>query len=329
MGIKANVAEFLRNQDVRSMIFLHGDNRQTYLHKAQFNDTTDFIYGCGGYRGSPLSFKGKMEWQGFIHHPTLTISELGYEIRSMIGYDTGLEDFGIITVSVSDINKKYLEQLGTEVLKIATRYGLFDAAKQGNLQPQSYINSWGRLVQDEDCESMIRRSAELASKAYAEHKTEIPYTPYFPNATLTESEIVEFLDDGGLFTKTKANKFFTESTPSISNAVLLNHLTNKHLDELNSAEGGHSKFRAMADSITDQKTVTLDVVRDSVPLTVKYDAEHLKRCLKNTDNSIWNWNMDAPSRREFENTYGKRADLLASDIVAIRYGKKTLWEKGE
>ena len=321
-NIKEKVAEFLKNRDVRDKIFLQDGGRQAYLYKVKYNDTTDFIYGCYGYRESPLSFKGKMEGQGFIHYPTMMLNAAGYEMRSISGFES---DYGFATTDEIEISSKYAEMLSAEVIKLAEIAGLFDAVKQGDYQIQPIVDSWGRH-QEDDLESVVDRSKELANKAYAEHKIEISYTPYFPKVALSEAEIVEFLDDGELFVKNKANKFFAENKPNISNAIFLDYLINKHLISLNSAEGGHSKFRAMADSITDQKTVTLDVVRDGVPLTIKYDAEYLKRCLKNTENSIWNWNMDAPSRREFEKTYGKRAELMASDIVAIRYGKKTLWE---
>ena len=317
MDIKASLVEFLKNRDVRDIIFSIKGDRQTYLCKVKYNDTTDFIYGCYGYRESPLSFKGKLEGQGFIHYPTMMLNAAGYEMRSMIGFESNLSEYGFVMTDETIINSRYNEMLRSAVIKIVEDQGLFDAVREGKIEPKNDNHVY-----------MIESAKERAKQGFVDHQTEILYVPYLRDINkLTSDEVVAFLDNDTKFVNTRAAEYYAKESDNISDSILLNYMANKELEGMNNGNGIHTDFRAMADSITDQKTLTLDILRDGKSLTVKYDAERLKWSLKGMDGKPGNWNMDAPSRKQFETLFGRHEDMRVIDIVAIRYGKKTLWER--
>lgn len=324
---KENIIKFLTDRDIRSAFFKDNGGSKTYLHKARHSGTTDIIYGWCGYNGRPLSCTGKLDGQGFIHYPTKTLGQVGYYFKAILEKDGALDESGYIRLSAIEIEKNYRDKLTAEIVDIASRQDLFRAAEQGTLEPQPVTDRWGRLEDGNDIKSMVQMSKGVANGAYAEHKTEIPYIPHTPNMDLGESDLLHFLDNETTFVKERADRFFADNLQKISNDILLNHLSNKYLNALNAVEGDHSKIRGMADIITCQKTVTLDIVKGDVPLTIKYDAASLKWCLRNRDRRIPDWHMPAQSNREFTSTYGRRAELSIEDIVAIRYGRNTLWSK--
>ena len=116
----------------------------------------------------------------------------------------------------------------------------------------------------------------------------------------------------------------------MKNARLINQSLDRlprvimRLAQLTATPGDHHLVRAIASSIHDEKMVRLEVERDGKSLTVRIEARGLKYNGA-TDYAVWD--LDAPSRREFESAFGNSSYILPGEIKRILYGANVLYER--
>ena len=73
-----------------------------------------------------------------------------------------------------------------------------------------------------------------------------------------------------------------------------------------------------------RQTVNVTICKEGKEMTFKYEARYLRydcgRCYST-------WNMPTSSRWQFDDLYGKGAELYPTDITRITYGRKVIYEK--
>ena len=92
--------------------------------------------------------------------------------------------------------------------------------------------------------------------------------------------------------------------------------------------GEYENYTAMKQIIRSipekSQTVNVTICKEGKEMTFKYEARYLRydcgRCYST-------WNMPTSSRWQFDDLYGKDAEIYPTDITRITYGRKVIYEK--
>lgn len=296
---------FILDQSRRDYRYQEGE-RWHIIVKVAYNEAIDFMYTRYCYKSaSPLEIKGNLEYAGFVHYPTGRIFDCGLRVFDY------LDDSGCIPA---------------ETLKGEAQQAIYDEVRRrvGNT-PQS-VTDEAEPVRDERAEYKQYGADREAREAFFSGIDVIEYKPYIPLEPDTGNYMNMVMDMDG-FVDGRVGDFIRTHARGINERLWEISVTQEKLEALRCTPGIHHTTRAIARCIEeDMKTVTLHLDKEGRQLAIKYEARML-RCANITDYS--GWHMDAPGRRAFEATFGKRARLYPADIEKITYGKKTLYEREE
>lgn len=142
-----------------------------------------------------------------------------------------------------------------------------------------------------------------------------------------EDAMIASLDDPDAFVENESLYYVKKNANSI-NTALENYrkVRAEYMKLLLEENGDHYMRKAIAEAVKDSsaKTVNLDLDKDGKQLTVKIEA----RTMLYASCSYYSaYNLDAESRRRFEETFGRSADIFAKDIVRITYAKNAIYER--
>ena len=152
------------------------------------------------------------------------------------------------------------------------------------------------------------------------------YKPYFKLDTYSTANFIDILHRREKTIQQFAERFILKNANAINDRLWQISVVTEKLRELNATPGEHHIHRKIAQSIDPKlmKTVSVKVKKDGKEMSGKIDAIELARA---NGNNYATYRMDAPTRRTFERTFGRSAELYASDIVRIAYGRKTLYAR--
>ena len=313
---------FLKDRDAHHLIITAKNRYDIVFVKFKRSESFDFIYGASQSKlldapkdgdGLPLPNGEDLDWQGFFHFPTLSLCRPGNLVYSAIGYNPDFSKYGIREMLMEDVNREYTKTVDNILLSMMKRDGPFEGCEDEKVPEVT-----------PDAEDQAKR---IAYSAYMDGQDVIHYE--LPRAfwSLEKYNVIGFIEGNLSFIDERIDEYYKNNKKHLERGLLVTRLANSELRRMNATPGSHSICREMAKSITTQKMVLLDIVKNGVPLTVKYKADSLKRGLMSMHPFIWRHYMDAASRSSYVKTYDDRSDVATSEVMAIRYGKKTLWQR--
>lgn len=290
----------------RRQFILHGRDNVTLILKVAYNDSVDFLYTQYHYNcDNPLKIGEKLEYAGFVHHPTGRIYDGSY---TLFRY------------------QEEIETISLDTLKSDTRDAINAVlAARVDMKPVP-VTAVAEDVRETRKEHEDYGADREARDAFFSGKRKITYKPYVILELSTE-QTVQIAMHGENFVTAWADEYLLRRAKHINERLWEISVSQKRLDALWNTPGDHHTTLAIANAIEDDmKMVNLDIDKDGKQVVVKYEAPRL-RMADTRDYS--DWHMDAPGRRVFEKTYGKNARLYPPEVLRITYGKKTIYERKE
>lgn len=310
------IIAFLKDRNSRELHVINGTGISIYV-KVKSSPTSDIILENWTHEGVQLGARDKFAGQGIIHYPSLTIIEPGG--RLLIPEDIAVvERQGLTVKRIQELFTEYISSYAQKLNKLIEKEGLYQS-----LPP--YADN------KEEVSGTYMDAYEYAMDLYMRNGDQAPLPTWDGLWRLNGGfNVCEYLDNKDTLVQAHAEQYFIKDREYIEGVVRHIITVNSILDNLNNNYGDHTACRDMANSIANQKTVWVDIVKDGIALSVRYDAEMLKYRLR--DFSIGyaylrEWHMDAPSRAKVQKLFGKLSVIRATDIVAIRHGRKTLWSR--
>ena len=121
-----------------------------------------------------------------------------------------------------------------------------------------------------------------------------------------------------------AKDYIAQEAKSINLRLWMMSKTQARYEELVKTPGEHHLRRKIAECLSEEKTVTLYLLKEEKSFVGKINA----KTLCNWNSSYYSsYSLEAPDRRAFEKTFGRNAEIRVGDIQKITYGKKVLYEQ--
>lgn len=290
----------------RREYIMHGKDYVTIIIKIAYNDSVDFLYTQYQYRSdNPLKIGEKLEYAGFVHHPTGRIYDGSF---TLFRYQEEMDTISLDTVkkeTIAAINAALVTYVGMEPVPVTM------VAEE---------------IRNERNEHEKYGADREARSAFFAGKRQILYKPSI-SLDLSTDQYVQIVMHGDTFVKAWVDEYLLRKANQINERLWEISVSQQRLDALWNSPGTHHITLAIADAIeADMKMVNLHLDKDDKQIVVKYEASRLRSA--DTDDYS-DWHMDAPGRRAFEKTYGRNARLFPSEIQRITYGKKVVYERKE
>jgi len=293
-------------------VFLDFNNNgySVRLFKSEYRSELDFIYRVSAYNNiNPHRIGEKAEFAGVYNRKTGKIYEASWNLRQDMGYslfsveseETCLP-IGIAIDGVMELAKAY-------VLK---------KIEAGEISaPVDISESLQRRMEYFEKYDLAEESAKL----FYRHGT-AKFNPWIDK---NDVDWIESIVAPEAEAMRIANNFVQENADFTYNRLCEIERINAEIAKLEKTAGMHHTIRQIAESIGEAQSVWLDIHKDGKELSCKISGREMQ--VTRPDGEYSTYQMDAPSRRAFDNAFGKCSRLHVQDIVRVRYGKKVLYEK--
>lgn len=297
------VMAFLRDPAQTCLRFREG-GWSRLLFRVPLDDETDALYLLGEYGDTPIRLGEKAEYAGIYSRLRDELHDVCYGLREAVEDRYATDRSSTVTLIEAGASRLVVDLVGDGPVEET------DQAESVNYD-RDYFTQY--LLDQE------------ASKHFYE-RTEPAFMPVVHIRDITATQYAQAINHPDEAVRYWAERYIVRQAKYINLRLWELPLVKQRLVELEATEGEHHLRRAIAESIGDQKTVRVDVQRGGKSLTVRMDADELKRY-----NSTYytTWHMDAPSRRAFAEAFGRNADLYARDIVRVVYGRAVLYERDD
>lgn len=257
-----------------------------------YNEKTSLVYMMDGYKDeNPLQPGRNFNYCGFITDGKFYDDDkTAFEIRQELSADT---------------NVALLEAVPDE----ETAERNFDKTEP---------SEWSRK-RIKDCKAGDCDTGSAQSYFY---KGEEPELTLYNNTQFSDFEIVQYIESPADFVSERCENYRKEHAKDIlERYIMYNRTLAAYNAIVNDPANVAHKLKAIADSITDQKTARIELTNGE---TVRA-AAHAIKGIKN-GGYISDWYVLAADRDKLpRNEYGNADDIHAEDIVAIYHGQKTLY----
>ena len=304
---KETLMDFLFNPSACELTF--GKNQHTYLLlKASFDQQVDFLYLFDRYHSAhALEIERQPEYVGFVSYQTSHFYDVGYSLRLLLDIkrDEGDSKDGLTKRFCEAVREAIRNQVNGKMVRVTSEADtIYNEEKD-----RQYFKEHGA-------------AQEALRWFFARQIGTLNFTP--DQSSVTTEQIIRFVNEGVVFAASQATAYIAKHARKI----------NLRLWELDQVKAAYLEFertpgerhfgRAIVESLSDEKKVTLHLLKDGQSFVGKINSD----ALRNTYGSyISSYHLEAPDRRDFENTFGRNAEINASDILKITYGKKPLYEK--
>ncbi len=309
--------DFLKSNQSK-IIIAGSDSRTTHTFiKVPIADEVDLLYHqliYKAYKSSEekyaIEYDEKLECAGIWNHVTQTLYESAYFLGDILQANQPC---------VERVTKKEIEELLRTQLKetimsyIAENY---DALKQSVTQEMKEEQYHAYTINEIEYAFIYDQDTELKR--------------FIPNASvsLNATTLIDYAR-GGLSRSNLINnmfkQYFCKSKDRIGFCILQCEDVNQRLNAIkNNPEDPLHKAKQIIKTIkdTDCQTVTLTISKNNILFTFKTEAD----ALKNFNQYVSTYRMNAQDRRQFEQLFGRNKDYSFYDIVKITYDKQVLYE---
>ncbi len=300
--MREQIMSFLSDRSRMELRFTH-DRRNHLLIRSPFDEDTDFFYLLRSHGDAdPHDLGCAADFAGIYSHLTHQAYTVCYELNRLI--DTPDEN-GKNCVS------KLISQMASDMV-IQAVHGQPVEVTEESKEPQY------------DREYFLKYQLEERAYEHFLMRTVPEMKPVVPVEGITAQEFVMAINHPEQLAETYARRYIRKRAKAINQFLWEKPQIIARIAELEATPGEHHYRRAIRESIHDEKMVRMQVSKNNKYIDCRIEAG----VLKNVDRGYYPlWRMDAPSRKEFEETYGREANLYPRDIMNISYGKKFLYLK--
>lgn len=298
--LKETIQEFLRDRHVHELAYRQG-NYNYLLIRSRYDEETDFLYLLESYRdGDPHQVNDQAEYAGIYSHTHRTLASPCYSLRDCCDEKWNADE----------IFRRFSEDVQTRILKLI----------DGKPVPLTKDAEPSRFNRDS---FLAYGASSQALELFYEGKDAV-YAPSYRLENPPTEQFIRIVNHPDEEAQACAEAYVRQNAADINDMLWRTKVVSQKLRELREMPGEHHLRLRIAQALTTQKMVRIEIDKEGRQLNLRIAADALKRA-NSTDYSLWY--MDAHSRELFEQTYGGWARLMASDIMRITYSRVTLYER--
>jgi hypothetical protein len=307
--------DFLKSN--QSMVRVAGANKEDadIFIKIPIANEIDLLYHQRNYNlynaeeKYVLKYDKKLECVGIWNHVTQTLYESAYFLGDIL-----------------QANQPYVERVTKEEIEELLRTQLKETI-------MSYVAENYDMLKQSVTEQMKEQyhaytDNEIEYAFIYDHDTELKR--FIPNVSvsLNATTLIDYARDGlsrSNLLGNMLNQYFDKQKQKLGVCILNYEDVNKRLNAIkNNPEDPLHKAKQIIKTIkdTDCQTVNVTISKNNILFTFKTEAD----ALKNFNQYVSTYKMNAQDRRQFEQLFGRNEDYSFYDIVKITYGKKVLYE---
>lgn len=296
-------AQWLQSEKVGICLVEHHPKRAYF--KNRLPNGLDILYMYRHINDDTISVHAEPEYQGLYKRDTKELYDVGYE-TSVILKETNQVMYGSANIT-DDIE----ERVRTLVEKMVNEYIY-------SISDDDITEERRKVLQSQAC--------GIAKKRYLEDTTTTDEYQCDYSVDEYNKYLVDFITNKDEFAKQTAEKFHEFNLEDIREDIIRNRYIKAELERFNNGENKHYlAMKGIINSIPEKsQTVNVTICKEGKEMTFKYEARYLRydcgRCYST-------WNMPASSRWQFDDLYGKDAEIYPTDITRITYGRKVIYEK--
>lgn len=298
--LKETIQEFLRDRHIHELAYRQG-YYNCLLIRSRYDEETDFFYLLQSYRdGDPHHINDQPDYAGIYSHVHGTLVAPGYDLRECCDEKWNADE----------ILRRFSENVQARILKLI----------DGKPVPLTKDAEPSRFDRDS---FLAYGASSQALELFYEGKNAV-YAPSYRLINPPTEQFIRIVNHPDEEAQTCAEAYVRQNAADINDMLWRTELVSQKLRELREMPGEHHLRLRIAQALTTQKMVRIEIDKEGRQLNLRIEANALKRA-NSTDYSLWH--MDTHSRELFEQTYGRQARLMASDIMRITYSRVTLYEK--
>lgn len=298
--LKETIQQFLCDRHVHELAYRQG-NYNCLLIRSRYDAETDFFYLLQSYKDSdPHQVNDQPDYAGIYSHVHGTLISPCYDLRECCDEKW----------AANEILHRFSEDVRARILKLINGKPV---PLTKDAEP-SYFNRDSFLAYG---------ASSQALELFYEGKDAV-YAPSYRLENPPTEQFIRIVNHPKEEAQACAEAYVRQNAADINDMLWRTEVVSQKLRELREMPGEHHLRLRIAQALTTQKMVRIEIDKEGRQLNLRIAVDALKRA-NSTDYSLWH--MDSYSRELFEQTYGMQARLMASDIMRITYGRVTLYKK--
>lgn len=299
-SLKETIAAFLRNRSVSELAY-RCEPYNCILLRSRYDDETDFLYLLSQYGNEDAHhYDASPTYAGIFSHVKDVLVAASYDLRDLCDERW----------RASAILENFAEQVKKRVLELTDG------------KPVPVTKDADEIHFDK--EYFLRYEADQRARDFFYSGQSVSYMPCIQMGRPNTRDFIRMVNHPEEAAAQYAEAYVRKNANAINNGLWRAEIVAEKLNKLKKTPGDHHLRLRIAQALTTQKMVRIDVDKEGKQLSLRIAADVLKRA-NDTDYALWH--LDAQSRDLFESTYGRSARLFASDIARITYSRVTLYEK--
>ena len=296
-------AKWLQSEETELRLVEYKHSRAYF--KNRLPNGLDILYMYRYPLEDGIAVNAEPEYQGLCKRDTGELYDVGYETFEI------LKETNQVAYGSANITEDLEERVRTLVEGMVSKY----------------ISSISENDITEDRRKILEDQAwGIAKKRYLnDEEAGEDYECGFHEEHYIE-HLMDFITDKVKTAKVIAEEHHEKHRERIPEKVVTQRYVREELAKFNNGEyENYTAMKQIIRSIPEKsQTVNVTICKEGKEMTFKYEARYLRydcgRCYST-------WNMPTSSRWQFDDLYGKGAELYPTDITRITYGRKVIYEK--
>ena len=284
---------------------LVGDRKDRAYFRHSLANGLDILYMYRYVRDGRLPLNREPEYQGLYKRDNKELYDVGFDLHEAVK-DLDITAHGSTNIQEeieAMVRKLVEEKVNTYIADIKDTDYSEDERK--SFREDAWEKAKKKYLKDEEC------GEDYECGFHEEHYIE---------------HLMDFITDKGKTAALIAEEHHEQHKERIPEKVVTQRYVREELAKFNNGEyDNYTAMKRIICSIPEKsQNVNVTICKDGKEMTFKYEARYLRydcgRCYST-------WNMPASSRWQFDDLYGKGAEIYPTDITRITYGRKVIYEE--
>lgn len=296
-------AKWLQSDEIELRLVDYKHQRAYF--KNRLPNGLDILYMYRFPTDDGIAVNAEPEYQGLCKRDSGELYDVGYETYEV------LKETDQVMFGSSNITEDIEERVRTLVEKMVSGY-------ISTITEEDVTKERRKVLEDQAWGIAKKRYLEdiTTDNEYQCDYSVNEYYKYLADFILNKEKVVAEI----------AEQFHQLNKDDIREDVIRNRYIIAESKKFNNGEYyDYTAMKGIINSIPEKsQTVNVTICKEGKEMTFKYEARYLRydcgRCYST-------WNMPLLARTEFNELYGKGAELYPTDITRITYGRKVIYEK--
>ena len=285
--------------------FHYGEKSKIMINKIPYNSKLDILYSLDSYKGEFFDLNSPFKYAGIYDKENDKVYDLDYSIRwHILNWDYQNDKY----IDASDLYKTINEEMNKRIQELISD-GKDDMFNINNFESET--------LEDIDVihEFMEGLTSSTLGDEVKKYNTSQP------------KNILEYLTEKESFIEETSRNFIVDNMEEIIKDLIRSEAKRKVLKTIeNNKDHSYFKIRDITNAVKNSncKTVNVTINKDGIEQSFVYDASNLKY-YNNSYLSTYSI-IKLADREKFEENFGRYGNFYFSDIIKLKYGKKTIYE---